>query len=141
MLRLAGPLCGLAILCGCSLTEPSSPFGTYDLVACLFIDSIPRAIPCGFEQPNPGDTVRFDSGTFALRADSTWASTTYHTNFLSGNWGTTTAYTDHGTFSSLSPYRNYQVFQLHTPGIPDDPRAVAVVGRDTLTVGVLLYTR
>ena len=137
----AGFLGSLLLLGSCGTTEPSGPFATYDLRACLFIDSVPRPIPCGFEQPNPGDTLRLDSGTFTLRVDSTWVRTTYQTYFLNGTWGGTAPYTLQGTFSPGPPYPNGQLFEIHILGAPDDPNRVALVTGDTLIYGVSLYTR
>jgi hypothetical protein len=141
LMRGTGALLGLLILSACSSTGPSSPFGTYNLAACLFLDSIPRPIPCAFEQPTQGDSLRFDGGTFTLGADSTWARTTFQTDFLNGSWGSTASYTTQGTYSPLPSSSHDLAYQLHTPGIPDDPRFAALVGDDTLSVGVLLYTR
>ena len=130
----------LLLLFGCSI-GPGSVFGTYALRACRFIDSIPHPIPCAFEQPSAGDTLRFESGRFALRADSTWERTTIQTQFLNGTWGTTVSDTLRGTFSVLAPQGGYQIFQLHIPGVPDDPVRAAIVARDTLIAGVFVYTR
>jgi hypothetical protein len=139
-LARVGALAGLLILCTCFPTEPSGPYGTYSLTACLFLDSVPQPAPCAFEEPTPGDSVRFDSGTFVLRVDSTWARATYLTYLRSGTWGSSSLQTAQGTHTPLPVGPYGQVFQLHIPGVPDDPHNFAVVQGDTLEAGVLRYT-
>jgi hypothetical protein len=135
-LRVAGVFFGLLILSACSSTEPSTPFGTYNLAACLYPDSIPRPVPCGYEQ---SDSLHFDRGTFTLNSDSTWASNLDERYFVNGTWEAGTVRLQ-GTYSPLPSTDRGLAYQIFFTGGYQGPMA-AFVTRDTLSMGVLVYTR
>jgi hypothetical protein len=138
--RRAATLAGvtLVLLSACTSTEPSTPFGTYRLKSCLFIDSIPHPLPCTLETQTPGDSESFTAGSLTLRADSTWENTFQQAFFTNGNWGPTTPSTFGGHFTLVGDQGSYQVFELAS--FPT-PLYIAIRGRELTYGGSWIYTR